>query len=102
MLFVEVGHIGSAMSHVEPTTRPWNASRFEPVDLPQNPRAMTARVNRVAEPLRKFRDIEIVKRAREWIISPTPVASDEDMAVCSRRSCFAVAALGWLIDLKCS
>ena len=49
------------------------------VDLPRNPRAMTARVNRVAEPLRKFRGIEIAKRGREWIMSPAAVARDEDM-----------------------
>ena len=51
-----------------------------PVDVPRNPRAMTARVNRVAEPLRKFRGIGIAKREREWIMSPAEVASDEDMA----------------------
>jgi hypothetical protein len=48
-------------------------------DIPRNPRAMTARVNRVIEPLRKFRGIEIDKREREWIISPADGATDADI-----------------------
>lgn len=48
-------------------------------DIPRNPRAMTARVNRVIEPLRKFRGITVGKREREWIITPAPAPTDEEV-----------------------
>lgn len=48
-------------------------------DVPNNARAMTSRINRVAEPLRRFHGVEIGKREREWIISSAPVATDEQV-----------------------
>jgi len=50
-----------------------------PADVPSNARAMTSRINRVAEPLRRFHGVEIAKREREWIISSAPVATDEQV-----------------------
>lgn len=50
-----------------------------PADVPSNARAMTSRINRVAEPLRRFHGVEIGKREREWIISSAPVATDEQV-----------------------
>jgi len=50
-----------------------------PADVPNNPRAMTSRINRVAEPLRRFKGVQIGKREREWIFSSAPVATDEQV-----------------------
>ena len=50
-----------------------------PADVPSNARAMTSRINRVAEPLRRFHGVLIAKREREWIISSAPVATDEQV-----------------------
>jgi hypothetical protein len=50
-----------------------------PADVPNNARAMTSRINRVAEPLRQFHGVVIAKREREWIISSAPVATDEQV-----------------------
>lgn len=50
-----------------------------PADVPSNARAMTSRVNRVAEPLRRFHGVQIGKREREWVISSAPVATDEQV-----------------------
>jgi len=49
-------------------------------DVPSDPRAMSSRVNRVIEPLRRLKGIETSRgRDREWIIYPAQVASDEDV-----------------------
>ncbi|MES2326577.1 MAG: hypothetical protein V4499_04505 [Pseudomonadota bacterium] len=49
-------------------------------DVPGDPRAMSSRMNRIVEPLRRFKGIEMQRgREREWIIYPAPRATDEDV-----------------------
>jgi hypothetical protein len=49
------------------------------IDLPANPRAMTSRVNRVAQTLLELRGIAITKSKhdRRWLITPPTVAADD-------------------------
>jgi hypothetical protein len=50
-------------------------------DVPNDPRAMSSRVNRVIEPLRRLKGIEHKRgREREWMFYPPQVATDEDVA----------------------
>lgn len=50
-------------------------------DVPNDPRAMSHRVNRIVEPLRRLKGVEHKRgREREWIFYPPQIASDEDMA----------------------
>ena len=50
-------------------------------DVPSDPRAMSSRMNRIVEPLRRFKGVETKRgREREWIIYPAAVATDEAVA----------------------
>jgi hypothetical protein len=54
-------------------------------DVPSDPRAMSSRVNRIVEPLRRFKGIETKRgREREWIMYPAPVGLDEADAIMAR------------------
>jgi len=52
-------------------------------DVPSDPRAMTSRINRVVQPLSRFKGIESARgRDREWIFYPAPMnMAEADAAV---------------------